>query len=335
METSFKALWLNNSNSDPDQTGQIKAQIRETKIEELTQGDLVIKTKYSAINYKDALAVTGKGKILRKLPLIPGIDLSGVVVRSNSPRFKEGDPVLAMGYNVGESYCGGFSQYARLPDQVVFHQPKNLDSRESAIMGTAGLTATIAIDQMEKNGLTPDQGAVLVTGSCGGVGVLALSFLSRLGYRAEAWTRRRENENWLKSFGADKVTDISQKDFSSHPLESPLWAGAIDNLGGEPLSHIIARMKLWSSVAVIGLAKSHQLKTTLFPLILRGVKLLGISSNNCPRELKKQLLEKMASTMKPENLDSMIFKEIFLEGLVEACHQVIGGRHRGRILVKF
>ena len=214
-------------------------------------------------------------------------------------------------------------------------QPKGLNARESASLGTAGFTAALAINRMEKNGLNPNQGEVLVTGSCGGVGCLALSFLNQLGYRTEAWTRRMEYEDWLKNCGASKVTDISGKDFSTRFLESVVWAGAIDNVGGEILSHILPRMALWSSVASIGLAKSHELKTSLFPFILRGVNLLGISSNNCSMELKKQLWEKMATDMKPKNFDHIIGEEISPTALVESCHKVIKGEHRGRILVKF
>ena len=289
MEKSFKALWANNPDSNPNGIDRIQIQWKDTKTEDLTEGNVLIKVQYSAINYKDALAVTGRGKILRKLPLIPGIDLSGYVVQSLSSRFKEGDPVVVNGSNLGEKYCGGFSEYARLPDQIVTLRPKHLDARQAAGLGTAGLTAALAIHQMEKNGLNPNRGDVLVTGSCGGVGSLALAFLNQSGYRTEAWTRRREHESWLKNCGASKVTDISEKDLQTHFLESATWSGAIDNVGGEILSHILPRMALWSSVASIGLAKGQELKTSLFPFILRGVNLLGISSNNCPMELKKQL----------------------------------------------
>ncbi len=334
MNTHFKALWAENPDSNPDQIDQIKTQWKDTGTDDLTEGDVLIKTQYSAINYKDALAVTGHGKILKKLPLIPGIDLSGYVVESLSPQFKEGDPVVINGSNVGEKYCGGFSEYVRLPAQVVMVRPKNLDAREAASLGTAGFTAALAIHQMEKNGLNPNQGQVLVTGSCGGVGSLALSFLNQLGYKTEAWTRRREHESWLKTCGATTVTDISGKNLSSRPLESAIWAGAIDNVGGEILSHILPRMALWSSVASIGLVNSQEIKTSLYPFILRGVSLLGISSNNCPMELKKQLWKKMATTMKPKNLDHII-REIPWKALPEACHKVIRGEHLGRILVKF
>ena len=198
METGFKGLWADNPDSNPNHFGSIKTHWKDTKKEELTEGEVFVKVQYSAINYKDALAVTGKGKILKTLPLIPGIDLSGEVVESRSAQWKEGDPVVANGANVGEKYCGGFSQYARLPAKTLIPRPKNLDAREAAIFGTAGFTAALAIDQMEKMGLT-SQGEVLVTGACGGVGSLCLSFLNHMGYQTEAWTRRIQHREWFKS----------------------------------------------------------------------------------------------------------------------------------------
>ena len=335
MKINFKALWIDNPDSDPNQIDQVQTQWRETKTEDLTKGDVFIKIQYSAINYKDALAVTGHGKILRKLPLIPGIDLSGYVVQSRSSQFKEGDPVLVNGSNLGEKYCGGFSEYARLPSQIVIPRPKSLNAREAAGIGTAGFTAALAIHQMEKNGLNPNQGEVLVTGSCGGVGSMALAFLNQLGYRTEAWTRRKKHESWIKNCGASKVNDIRKKNFQTRFLESTIWAGAIDNVGGEILSHILPRINLRGPVASIGLTKNHELKTSLFPFILRGVNLLGISSNNCPMELKKKLWEKIATTIKPENLDHIITEEISCNKLINTCHKIIKGEHLGRILVKF
>ncbi len=334
MEKSFKALWADTPDSDPNQFKEIRSEVRETRIDELTAGDVIIKAEYSGINYKDALALTGKGKILRQLPLIPGIDVSGTVVESQNKNFKEGDPVLINGANLGEKHCGGYSQYLRVPADIVIHRPNDLSAQEAMIFGTAGFTAALAIHQMEHNGLRPEKGEVLVTGATGGVGSLALSFLNQLGYETEAWTRRQEHSEWLYACGAAKVTDVSDFDFSTAPLDSVKWAGAIDNVGGEYLSYILPRIDLWGSVGSIGLAKSEKLDTTVFPFILRGVNLLGVSSNNCPQKLRQQIWQKISGEMKPKNLDHMLSREITMDELPEAAQSIIAGEHLGRILVR-
>ena len=335
MENSFKALWADAPDSEPNNFNDISLEIRKTKINELSDGNVIIKAEYSGINYKDALALTGKGKILRRLPLVPGIDVAGTVVESKSDQFKEGDPVLVNGANTGESNCGGYSEYLRLPDSVVVPRTNGLTSREAMTFGTAGYTAALAIHQMELNGLRPEKGEVLVTGATGGVGSLALSFLNQLGYETEAWTRREEHTEWLHACGAAKVTNVKEQDFQTRPLESVVWSGAIDNIGGEYLKYILPRIDLWGSVASIGLAQSPKLDTTVFPFILRGVNILGVSSNNAPQKLRYELWEKIASDMKPKNLEHMVTEEVTLEELPAAAEKVIAGEHLGRILVKF
>ncbi len=335
MDKSFKALWISSPENDPNEFKDSQSEIRETKINELTDGNVTIKAQYSGINYKDALAVTGKGKILRSLPLIPGIDVAGVVVESKSDQFKEGDEVLINGCNLGEKLSGGFSQYLRVPHDILIKRPKDLSALEAMIVGTAGFTAALAIHQLEKNGLRPEKGRVLVTGATGGVGSLALSFLNRKGYESEAWTRRKdEHKEWLEACGADYITDISDKDFSTKPLESVEFAGAIDNVGGEGLHYILTRLDLWSSVASIGLADSEKLETTVFPMILRGANILGISSNNCPFSLRKEIWEKIAGELKPKNLTHMMSEEIGLEEIPQKAQEIIKGKHLGRTLVK-
>lgn len=327
-------MWADNSTQDPNDFKNIQVKIRETKFSELTQGQVTLKIQYSGINYKDALAVTGNGKILRNLPLIPGVDFAGVVVDSRSDQFSIGDPVVMNACNLGEKICGGFSQYTRVNDDILMHRPKGLSARESMILGTAGFTASLAIHQLEKNGLTPQKGPVLVTGATGGVGSIAISLLNKLGYETEAWTRKDSQEQWLKKCGAAVVTNITNKDFKTQPLESYRWSGAIDNVGGEILSSIIPRIGLWGSVASIGLAMDHKLATTLYPFILRGVNLLGVSSNNCPFELRKQLWQRLGEDLKPENLDELCSEEVSLSQIPETAKKIIDGKHIGRILVK-
>lgn len=334
MEKMFQALWADTPGSDTNDFAHISLELRETKLSELSSGNVVIKAEYSGINYKDALALTGKGKILRRLPLVPGIDVAGVVVASKSTKFKEGDPVLVNGANMGEHFCGGYSEYLQLPDDVVILRHPSLSAREAMTFGTAGFTAALAIHQMELNGLRPEKGDVLVTGATGGVGSLALSFFNQLGYETEAWTRRQEHTEWLHLCGAAKVTDVQGLDFSTRPLESVKWAGAIDNIGGEYLKYILPRIDLWGSVGSIGLAQSAQLDSTVFPFILRGVNLLGVSSNNAPQKLREEIWQKMSSSMKPKNLDHMVSQEVSLKELPQAAEQVIAGQHLGRILVK-
>ena len=334
MNNTFKALWADAPGSNPDQFSEMKYEIRETKVSELSLGEVTLQAEFSGINYKDALALTGKGKILRRLPLIPGIDVAGIVTESRSARFKEGDPVLINGANLGEHYCGGYSEYLRVPADILLHRPKDLSAREAMIFGTAGFTAALAIHQLEKNGLRPEKGEVLVTGATGGVGSLALSFLNQKGYETVGWTRRKEHTDWLHAAGAARVEDISGIDFKTRPLESVVWAGAIDNIGGDVLKYIIPRIDLWGSVASIGLAQSHKLDTTVFPFILRGVNILGVSSNNCPQGLREELWQEMATTMKPKNLRHMINKVIKLDELLDEAHNIISSQHLGRTLVK-
>lgn len=332
MTKSFQALWATSPTNDPGEFSQIQTQVRETQISELTTGDVILRAEYSGLNYKDALALTGQGKILRQLPLIPGIDVAGVVAESKSTLFKEGDAVLINGANLGEKMCGGFSHYVRVPADILIAMPSGLNSREAMILGTAGFTAALAIHQLEKNGLRPSKGPVLVTGATGGVGSCALSLLNQLGYEAEAFTRRPEHQSWLELCGANKVIEL--KDLSTRPMESVVWASAIDNVGGGILEYILPRIDLWGSVASIGLARSPAINTTLFPFILRGVNLLGVSSNNCPQKLRVELWNKLGGEMKPLNLEHILFEEVQLSGLKEAAEKVLAGKHLGRILVQ-
>ncbi len=330
---TFKALWVDTSEHEPNRFKEAQTQIKETTINEMSPGNVIIKAHYTGINYKDALAITGKGKILRQVPLVPGIDVSGEIIESQSEHFKPGDLVLINGCNLGEKITGGLSQYLRVPHDIVIPLPQGLDTQEAMILGTAGFTAALAIHQLEKNGLRPEKGRVLVTGATGGVGSLALSFFNRKGYEIEAWTRRSEHKPWLEACGADLVTDITNKNFATAPLESVQYAGAIDNVGGEVLSYILPRLDLWSSVASVGLTLSEKLDTTVFPFILRGANILGISSNNCPPSLRREIWKKMAEEMKPKNLLHMMNEEISLSEVKEKAESIIKSEHLGRILV--
>lgn len=330
---SFQALWANNSDQNIDDWTHIQCELKKTKLSELSEGEVLIETHYSSVNFKDALAVTGRGKILRNLPLIPGIDVSGVVAQSTDPQFKEGDPVIVQGCDNGEVRNGGYSEFVRVPSQAVIPLPQKLSLRESMIYGTAGFTAGLALHRMEINGLEPSKGKVLVTGATGGVGSISLQFLNKKGYTSEAWTRKKDKESWLKKMGAHKVIDISTKDFKTAPMASAEWAGAIDNVGDDILSYIIARMDLWGSIASIGLAKSPKLNSSVFPFILRGVNLLGVSSNNCPQGLRREIWQRLAEEYKPEDLESLVTSELNLNEIPAFCKKMIAGQSFGRAIV--
>ena len=335
MKESFSALWASNPSLNTDDFAQLCFEIKKTRIDDLSPGNVIIENHYSSINYKDALALTGKGKILRRLPLIPGIDVSGLVAKSSSSLYSKGDKVLIHGANFGETMCGGFSEYSRVPEKTLVKLPEEMSLKEAMIYGTAGFTAALAINQLELNGLTPEKGSVLVTGATGGVGSLALSFLNSKGYTTEAWTRRKKLEPWLKECGATTVTNTSHMDFKTSPLAKATWSAAIDNIGGDILSYILPRIDLWGSVASIGLAQSEKLNSTVFPFILRGVNLLGTSSNNCPQDLRQKIWSKIATEFKPKNLDSILSQEISLEELPAVAEKIIHSELFGRTIVNY
>lgn len=334
-ETHFaKALWADNKVSDPKEFSTIGTDFKFTEFGSPEQGQTRVQVFYSSLNFKDALAVTGSGKILRKLPLIPGIDLAGEIIESSDPDRFPGDKVLVTGCGLGESFSGGFSEQALVPNESMVTLPEGMSLREAMIIGTAGFTAGLALHQLEHNGLQPGQGDVLVTGATGGVGSLSLQLLKAKGYATLAWTRKAKEEEYLRQVGADFVGDISKKDWSSRPLASAQFAGAIDNVGGEVLSYILPRMNLWSSVASVGMAKSPLIAGTVFPHILRGVNLLGVSSANCPMNLRKKVWAQWGRLLSSLNLDRVVSEEVPLQRVLPVAEKMIAGKTKGRVLVK-
>lgn len=330
--TTYKCLRADNSKHDIDDLENISCQWTEASIPEVSDKHILIRVSYSSMNYKDALALTGKGKILRKLPLTPGIDASGVISKSRSDTFKEGDEVFVTGCGLGEHINGGYGEYILVPEESVITKPNNLSLKDGMILGTAGFTAGLALHQLEKNDLAPDKGKVLVTGATGGVGSLSLLLLNKKGYETEAWTRKEESVAWLKECGASEVTVIANKDWKTRPLESGTWAAAIDNVGDEILSYIYARIQPHGGIACIGLAKSPKLHTTVFPLILRGVNLLGISSGTCLRPLREKIWEFLNEI----NCDwpQALSKELSPDELLSYADEMIAGKTLGRAIVK-
>ncbi len=326
---TFLSLMASNATGNTDDFASIQCQWIERTPPEVMADEVQIAVRYSSLNYKDALAVMGKGKILRKLPLAPGIDATGVVIKSRSASFKEGDSILATGCGLGETADGGLSQVITVPAKWVVALPSTLTLESAAVLGTAGFTAGLALYQLEKNDLTPSELPVLVTGATGGVGALSLLMLKQKKYKTVAWTRKSQLNDLLTKWGADKIeAPPSEK---SRPLESARWSAAIDNVGGTILANLFSQVQPHGSVACIGLAQSAELHTTVFPLILRGVNLLGISSATCPRPLREKVWENIAQTSAPWTLVKTA--ELGRSQVVDYCQKMIRGETAGRCLV--
>jgi len=286
---------------------KIRAEFVECTLDDLDPGEVVVRVAYSDVNYKDALAATGKGKILMRPSCIGGIDLSGTVVSSGDARFAKGDAVLAVGHQIGVKHHGGYAEYARIPADWAVKLPKGMTLWEAMAYGTAGYTAGLAIVRMEHNGLKPANGPVVVDGATGGVGSIAVAALAKLGYAVTALTGKESESGWLKQLGARDVLLRQSLDLAKiRPLDKATWAGAVDNLGGEVLAWMASTMKLNGVIAAIGLAASPGLSTTVLPFILRGVSLLGINSTDCPTpELEREVWRRLATDMRPPMLKEM------------------------------
>jgi NADPH2:quinone reductase len=284
-----------------EQDGKIVAGFQELVIDDLTEGNVVVRVTHSTINYKDALAATGKGRILRRYPLNGGIDLAGVVVSSEDTEFQPGTNVLVNGCGLSETVDGGYSEYARIESQSLVEIPEGMSCAEAMQIGTAGYTAALAIHRMEQNGQAPDQGPVVVTGATGGVGSIAIDMLAGRGYEVAAVTGKSSEEEYLRRIGAQQILLRDEIDFGKRPMEKAQWAGAIDNLGGDYLVWLTRTMKYGGNIASIGLAASHELNTTVMPFILRAVCLLGINSVETPRDLRRAVWQRRPEASAPRH----------------------------------
>lgn len=302
-------------------------------LDDLTEGEVVIKVAYSDINYKDALAATGKGRILRTYPLVGGIDLSGVVVSSVDKRFQCGDKVLVCGAQLSELYDGGYSEYARVKASSVVNLPKGMSLRDAMALGTAGYTAAIAVQRMEDNGQIPERGPIVVTGATGGVGSFAINMLSNLGYEVVAFTGKIEQEDYLKSLGASALINRNEIDMGSKPLENAQWGGAVDNVGGETLAWLTRTTNVWGNIASIGLAGGIGLESTVMPFILRGVSLLGINSVEMPESVRTNAWQRLATDLKPSKLNMIAPTTIKFSALSSAFDAYVDGSVTGRTVV--
>jgi acrylyl-CoA reductase (NADPH) len=329
MTQSFRALRVHRVEKATE------ARLETLSLDDLNPGEVVVRAAWSGINYKDALAVSGKGRILRRYPLVAGIDGAGVVESSQSPQFKPGDEVLVTGCNLSETLDGGYAGVMRLPAEVVIPLPAGLSLKEAMLLGTAGFTAALAVRRMQENHQTPAMGPIAVTGATGGVGSVAIQILSRLGYEVTAITGKPETSaDYLKKLGASDVLDRRTLELGKAPLESARWGGAVDNVGGELLDWLTRTVKPWGNIGSIGLAGGHELHSTVMPFILRGVSLLGIHSVECPMPWRRAIWEKLAGDWKPAALGAIENRTVPLESLPAACADVMAGSVQGRILVQ-
>ena len=299
----------------------------------LPEGNVTVDVEWSGINYKDAMAVTGTGKIIRQFPMVPGIDFAGKVSQSDDPRYQLGQEVILTGWGVGETHWGGMAEKARINADWLVHLPVGMSSREAMIIGTAGFTAMLCVMGLEDGHVKPEDGEILVTGASGGVGSTAVVLLNALGYNVVAVTGRPENEAYLLQLGAKRVISRQELEEDARPLEKQLWAGAIDTVGGKVLAKLLAQMDYDATVSACGLAGSDQLPTTVMPFILRNVRLQGIDSVMAPLA-KRELAWKRLHELLPASYYTQVTTEISLDGVAQAAHDLIANKITGRTLVK-
>ena len=319
--------------------GRCEARLEDLPREELPPGDVLIEVEYSSLNYKDALAVTGRGKILRKFPLVPGIDLAGRVVESDAAQFKPGDEVLVTGWGLGETRHGGFAQLARVSSDWVVPMPDGLTAYPAMAMGTAGLTAMLSVMALEDLGLTKDRGQIVVTGAGGGVGGISVLLLAELGYPVAVVTGRTDETDYFTQLGAEAILPREELTSAAEkPLASERWGGGIDTVGGPMLAGLLAGLKRGASVACCGLAGGHELHTTVFPFILRGAALLGIDSAECPQSRRIAAWRRLAETFPWEKMELLVGvaprSQVALADVIDASEQLLAGKIRGRTVVR-
>ena len=326
IPAAFDAFRIHND------TAGYRSGVERISLDDLAPGEVVIRAAFSSVNFKDALAGTGEGKILRRFPLVGGIDVAGHVVASTDPKFREGDPVLVTGCGLSETRDGGYSQYARLESKWAIPLPAGLGLRESMILGTAGFTAALALFRMLENRQTPELGPLAVTGATGGVGSLAVDIFSRAGFEVDAISGKAEQRDYLHSIGATRVLDRDAL-ATTRPMESARFGGGLDNVGGPMLASLLAQTHPYGNVASAGLAASAALDATVMPFIIRGVSLLGVASAGTARDVREAVWQHLASDWKPAHLDRICTREVTLAELPGVFPTMLGGGSLGRTLV--
>lgn len=313
--------------------GQFEQVIVQREIDELPAGELLVRVKYSSLNYKDALSASGNRGVTRNFPHTPGIDAAGVVEASSVAEFSVGDEVIVTGYDLGMNTSGGFAQYIRIPASWALKRPQGLSLRESMVLGTAGLTAALCVDKLEQAGVTPDAGPILVTGATGGVGSIAVALLSKLGYSVSASTGKAEQAEFLKVIGAHEVVPRSQlQDGAQRPLLKEQWGGAVDTVGGDILVNVLKSLRYGGSAACCGLTAGVTLNASVLPFILRGVNLLGVDSVELPLVAKASMWDRLSLQWKLQ-LDALV-SEVELQQLPQAISRILAGAQVGRVLVR-
>ena len=317
-----------------EENGVVSSHFVDETIDELDPGDVIIRTKYSTINYKDALSHNGTGKIMRKFPTNAGIDMAGTVETSGDARFKPGDKVIVHGYDLGVAHDGGYAERVRVPADWVVRRPESMTAFDAMMLGTAGYSAALAIELMQHNGLTPESGPVAVTGATGGVGSVGIEILAKLGYHVVAITGKGEEASYLKGIGAKEVVLRQSLDLTKvRPLDRATWAGAIDNLGGDILAWLLSTAKVGGTIASVGLAAGFKLHTTVMPFILRGVHLLGVNSAETPMAVRQRIWNKLAVEWRPDRVHDQV-RTIDFNELPTHFDPYLKGLARGRTVVR-
>ncbi len=307
-------------------------ELKTLDLPDLDDNKVRVKISWSSINYKDGLATLPNGGVVRDYPRVPGIDFSGKIAASNDPRFQEGEAVLVTGFGTGVSHDGGYAEYATVPSEWVVKCPENMSSRETMIFGTAGFTAALALERLEHEGIKPSSGPILVTGATGGVGSMAVSMLSKVGYEVHASTGKESEHNYLKTLGAKVILTRDEVSAKSHPLEKGKWAGVVDQVGGTTLSWALSNLQYQGAVACTGLTGGVKYSSTVLPLLLRGVSILGVDSVMYPGNLRAKLWNRMANELKPDNIE-LIAAEITLRETLPVLKEILKGQVRGRKIV--
>jgi putative YhdH/YhfP family quinone oxidoreductase len=302
--------------------------------DDLSDGDVTIRVSHSGVNYKDALAGTGKGRIMRSFPMVGGIDVAGTVISSECERFAPGDEVLVTGAGLSESRDGGYTEYLRIDSAWTLPLPEALSALDAMTIGTAGFTAALSLYRMEISGQQPERGPIVVTGATGGVGSIAVDILAGAGYEVHAISGKEEHFGWLAALGAEECISRHELEWSQKPLDKALWAGAIDSVGGDMLAGLCTAIKPWGNIAACGLAGGIDLKTTVMPFIIRGVSLIGIDSPTCPYDIREAVWSRLASDWKPRHLELIRNRIVGLDDLNDIFGGMLEGNSLGRIVVQ-
>ena len=322
----FNAIVIDKNDS------QQEVAVKSLDQDSLTEGDVLVKVDYSTINYKDALAITGASPVVRKFPMVPGIDLAGVVEQSDNPNWKAGDKVVLNGWGVGEGHWGGLAQYAKLKGEWLIALPEAFDSRQAMIIGTAGYTASLCVEALVNHGITPDAGEILVTGASGGVGSIAIALLKSAGYTVVASTGKAAESDYLKSLGAADIIDRNELSEPGKPLQKERWAGVVDAVGGNTLANACAQTRYRGALAACGLAESMKFPSSVAPFILRGVTLYGIDSVMAPLAVREPAWARLARDLDAATLNS-VAQDISLAEAVDVAGDVLAGKIKGRLVV--